>query len=709
MTDASLNVGSASTSGQGEDDREPSIEDVNTFLQAFVAQAAAPITHNLDDIFEAAAKSPAEADWESLKIILTLNTVAPRDKKKIRELTKGMLKNDDGRRLLEADPDLAGLFLAAGDPTDDDYQEFLGSLGTTRTDAVANAILNLAERDSRDPRDPELFEFLSEAIPVSTWNDTNMALGSKPRGLGARVCAQLFDKKGYDEICALIELGVDTTRPALSDKSEAGAYSGFVRPLQHILQEYLPDTAKLDTDEEDDLSAVRKARAEGVKKIFERLEAEDAAVTLTSWQDIKDSELLEAFQENPGTIWGFESMRGPYVLAAHQTDEGVRPVRMMELWEAIEPALTPENYALLLEKPKKTIRKLVKEGVETIEANWTKTEKQFKDKYDPVRRDKDAYLDRFRADATAMLTELAQQIPEGTFVRKHDDAHGQFGDQDIMLSQIAGIDPGKFMGGIACKAGLWLAKNQGTPVYYCLDGINMDDVVNYKRVKNQAIAEFLAQGGATLGDPHSEVITMCEVREILDNWDDLKDTVKFVVKGEILSGDDLDRDVAGWKRRMAAADNAAGRMPAPPRTTFDSELRAIDPALPGKLDDVASRQGQDTADKDARDIVRQSGYLVKFAHTHPGYVVKYLMSKCEILGAYGLISGGLIAVAADVGRMAVMDPPAARNEINAKVKDVADQLKHCAKPFQQPLAQALVRHPMLLRSNRLKVLKKIAK
>ena len=103
--------------------------------------------------------------------------------------------------------------------------------------------------------------------------------------------------------------------------------------------------------------------------------------------------------------------------------------------------------------------------------------------------------------------DFATQMPKGTFVRpvlgddgkpipKLDENGKDLKDDRgqpvyLAVSDVAGIQSDKLMGGLACKAGLWWAKSRGKPVYYCLDGINMDDVTNYKKVKNKAIEVFL--------------------------------------------------------------------------------------------------------------------------------------------------------------------------------------------------------------------------
>jgi hypothetical protein len=293
------------------------------------------------------------------------------------------------------------------------------------------------------------------------------------------------------------------------------------------------------------------------------------------------------------------------------------------------------------------------------------------------------YIENFKRDATAFLTEWAVQMPKGSFARPGGkDGKGK----DVLASEVAGIVPSKFVGGLACKAGLWWAKKEKKPVYYCLDGIDMEDVVNYKKVKNKAIEDFIAKGGKEAGaDGHDEVITMVELREILKNWDELKGTVKFVRKGKMVTGDELNKDVAEWQEKMKKANKEAGRAPAPPRAKFASELNAIDPGLMAKLDVFEG------GDMDARDIVKKSGYLVKVAKTRPEIVLKYIMSRCEVLTRYGLLSAGLAEAAAKILSARRGD------DTRASSQRLLNEIHLCNVKFQAPLEAALIRHPLIAR------------
>jgi hypothetical protein len=60
---------------------------------------------------------------------------------------------------------------------------------------------------------------------------------------------------------------------------------------------------------------------------------------------------------------------------------------------------------------------------------------------------------------------------------------------------------------------------------------------------------------------------MVELREILKNWDELKGTVQFVQKGKMLKGDDLEKKVAEWRKKLKESNEQAGRAPRHPGPT----------------------------------------------------------------------------------------------------------------------------------------------
>lgn len=465
-------------------------------------------------------------------------------------ITEQMLGAKENQEALAAKPELGGAILSAVNLAWLDKVNLDTAFGQSKNDVLSEALLAIgkknvplktgAELDRKAQFDPALFSKLAVQVDPDVWNDK----GPRKRGLGPRVCQTLWRNGNYDQICELIQHGVDTSVAARVTGTEGrgvGVYSGFVQPIQHVVSNYLRDVALVDSGDTS-LPQYRKVPAQGAKKILKALEDKGTAVTLTKWSEVKNSEIIDEFKKHPGTIWGFEDVRMPYVQAAHETSAGVQPVRMMELWEAVFESLSEDAYTKLLDDPASAIDEFIKVGVQKIEKGLVSEDPLKQAKYGDIARDSKTYIANFKRDAKAFLTEFAAQMPKGTFARP--------GSGGAEAPNEAGITPGKFMGGLACKAGLWWAKNENKPVYYCLDGINMDDVTNYKKAKNTAIEDFITAGGQPSGAKgHDEVITIVELREIVKNWNELKDTVNFVRKGKILEGDDLARGVKAWQTK----------------------------------------------------------------------------------------------------------------------------------------------------------------
>lgn len=693
--------------GEDSESQSFSLEDANDFLKAFGKSLDLPPVQPQprQPPQQQAPQSPAavareaywDADWDVIIAIYLDPATSQKDRADIREM---MTTETGGEDALAQDPQLALIFAEPGHERDDN---------------IADALLKLAgmpsstnKGSSQATRDPKRFEQLASSISLDDWNDTGSGLGSPKRGLGPKICAALWHKGGYDEICKLIELGVDTTIPAQSEtKGGLGVYSDFVQPLQHIIQKYLRDTSKLGTDEAKGWPPEHKAQVEGAAKIFKALGDTGTNVTCTEWKEVTDSEMLKEFKKNPGTIWGFEDVRLPFVQASHETPQGAQPLRMMELWDAVSQVLSPQNYEKLLANPKEEIKRVVEEASQTV-ANDIDT----KDKYDDIRDRKSEYVKKFKADATKFLVEFVGQIPKGTFARASPDMQGQErprvpGRTDwssIAISDVTGIHNDKFMSSFACKAGLWWAKNEGKPVYYCLDGIDMDDVIDYKKAKNKTIQAYLSDGGPTQATkPHREVVTMKELREILRNWEELKDTVKFSIQGEILKGEKLKTQVSEWISRMEESNKETGRTPAPPRANYQKALDQIDPEIMKRLASAAHLGVPDKeVDMDARDIVKKAGYLLKVSKSRPEYVLKYLMSKCDVLTAYLLIPLELPEVAAGFAKLAGREPPVDKKTMTEAGAALIDALKKCPPYFRGPLSESLVKHPMIERDRKLK-------
>lgn len=427
----------------------------------------------------------------------------------------------------------------------------------------------------------------------------------------------------------------------------------------------------------------------GVKKIYEALLAkgEDAPggpISLTTWAEVKGSDMIAAFEAEAGTIWGFEDIRMPFVQAAHESNVELQreagPLRMMEIWDAVKPSFPPAAYEQLLTDPPAAAKVFVDMAL----------------KGDGLKRflaeaaDLAEFKRNFEIDATAFLLEFAARIPKGLQGGDFTDVTGrttQRSGETVRMSDVSGVGSSgeqSYLASVACKVGLWLAKEQDKPVYYCLDGVNMDDVINYKEVKNRAIAQFIDSGGLAENAPgFREVVTMQEVREILRNWDELKrqngdNLVRFFIKGVEITGDELDTKVQKWRQAMIDANTRAGRAKAPPKATFSAQLQALDKRL---LTDIPDTE---EGDKDARDLVRKSGYLMKVAKTRPAILLKYLINRCAVLETYRLLSPQLKTAAA-----AFAQPPVGADLPRLR-KALAREIKNCHASFRVPLTATLL-------------------
>ncbi|MFO0906360.1 MAG: hypothetical protein U0939_25365 [Pirellulales bacterium] len=650
------------------------------FLQEFASQSHKknPLDDNWKDRVESSLRALRS---EGLADIISAGTEKPEDLKTHRT---DLISTDEGKKLLATRRELAENVLSEISADELNGLDLDGIFGDEKPTVVAGALLRLAKNETSAFAnfDPQLFVDLARNVPVDDWNNQTATDGPL-KGLGARVCQALWRNQNYDQICSLIDLGVDTslaTRVDDKDGKGGGVYSGFIQPIQHVTSKLLRQVPRFDNGEQLPGWTMKK-QVQGAKKVLAALERNNVSETLTKWQDVENSEMIKEFKKNPGTIWGFEDIRLPYVQAAHETDEGAQPLRMMELWEAIDFSLNPDMYEQLVDDPESVVDQIVALGVIELEKGFKSTEVKHQLKFGDIKNVKDEFIAQFKKDAASFLREFSKQLPKGAYadvVLDENDEPEKRGDATLRLSDLAGIVPDKFLGGIACKAGLWWAKTEGKPVYYCLDGIHMEDVVNYKKVKNKAIEDFLSKGGVEGGAKgHDEVITLVEMREILKNWDDFKDTVKFVDKGKILKERELQEWVDKWRKALLKANKKAGRAPAPDKNVYARQLNAIHPKLLERI------EVSDKGNMDARDIVRKHGYLVKVANTRPHIVLKYIISKCGVLEEYKLIPAGL----SDAAREFSNADDLTREEA---AKKLAKQIKKCHKDYREPLTKSLL-------------------
>jgi hypothetical protein len=145
----------------------------------------------------------------------------------------------------------------------------------------------------------------------------------------------------------------------------------------------------------------------------------------------------------------------------------------------------------------------------------------------------------------------------------------------------------KYLPAMACRAGLWWAKQQKMKVYYCLDGLKDQTIIDHKSTKTAAINRYHSDPEAR---QYVEVTTLAEIHEILTNWTEFEDTVTFSRKGQFLSREYVQGLIESVKAKdlAVAGTRQALRSKEFLRTVWDSgevpaakDLDLDDPALQG--------------------------------------------------------------------------------------------------------------------------------
>ncbi|MFI7641493.1 hypothetical protein [Nonomuraea sp. NPDC049400] len=541
---------------------------------------------------------------ELAQVLAELQRVSADRNQLVRRLFQAIV-DDKGllAHIAATDPGIAVNYLVAADLAKFDLSGVLDELkASARSVVVKLLILHCQKkRDATPPSpsdaEPRAADSIGAALHDYMWQQGVLSIdedwNNKTTGIAAQVYNSLWNARDYSRICELINMGVSTARAAILPKatgrgSKEGVWSGYVQPLDHLLSTYLK---RVDDYDNGALGAhEKKEKVEGAKRVLAALSAQKPPGILTSYKEVMESELLKAFERLPGTFWGFEDVRLPYVEAARTKPGGMRPLRMMDLWAAVQDTIAPDNYRALLQDPAKTIAECVSNGIAKAEEAFNalaagEPNPSTEVNYALMLHERQAYLDAFRTQATDFLDFLSKQGPEAKF----------------LTAELTGKDAGKMMGALACKAGLWWARKKGEPIYYCLDGIDLDDVADYKTFKTKLInagiekRDEIAKAGGTVKEQHLfyEVITLAEMREILreENWPYLKGTVKFVKLGKILKGAELG-EIDKVRQRMAESDAQAPLRKTPVRKAFDSYVTelGLEPDLVKDLDDVTLKR-----------------------------------------------------------------------------------------------------------------------
>ncbi|MET7422680.1 hypothetical protein [Dactylosporangium sp. NPDC005555] len=440
--------------------------------------------------------------------------------------------------------------------TEADVAQLRGALGPDAARAVATHLL-VHNWQGGKAFDENTMTWVLKNIDLEAWN--------KPKqGLAARAYNMLWHAGRFGDMIALIDRGVSPRLPATTGsdngRNREGVWSGYIQPLEHLLGNYvrLADPEVMDREV---TNPEERRKVLGAAALLKTLAGRGDTTIVTTWKEVKSCQAIIGFADHPGTIWGFEDVRLPYVQAAHETEKGAQPVRMMEIWDAVEKALDATGYPALLADPDTVIAKCIDIGLAKLKTGIAEKPREY------YKRDSPEFEQRFREQAESYLRFLAKQTPTAK----------------LAVADLSGKRPDKWMGALGCKAGLWWAASKGEPVYYVLDGLNERDAIDYKAYKTKKINKRMAE--PLKFQAFGEVITLSEIREILKHWDDtddagkrLRDVVKMVERGNVLEGEKLEK-VDEWAREMRAADLATKerlkRTP-PSKAALAPKLKGLD-------------------------------------------------------------------------------------------------------------------------------------
>ncbi|MFD0743264.1 hypothetical protein ACFQ1L_16795 [Phytohabitans flavus] len=341
------------------------------------------------------------------------------------------------------------------------------------------------------------------------------------------------------------------------------------------------------------------------------------AKVLISYEAVLNSSLYKACEDTGGTIWGFEHVRMPFVYAAHNTAKGKHPVRMWEMWAVINATLQEKTYLKLLMDPDTMIEKLIDTGKAAIEKILAEEPLE----YAGVREegDKEDFVKAFEEQCRAYLLVLAGRAPAAKWA----------------TATIRGMYEPKYLGTLGCIAGLWWAHRENVPVYYCLDGLEDKEIINFKTNKTDSVNAFLANPKNS--KHYVEVITLGEIREILLNWTDLKKVVKFCRKGEFLP----EADVVKLIEDMKTQDDAAAERLSPLRQQVIDEANKSMVGGSGNLPDLNGPLFADLTDDMFHRVVAQLLLLNMATLSRDGGVLRdFLQTKgAEVLYEAGILPG----------------------------------------------------------------------
>lgn len=430
--------------------------------------------------------------------------------------------------------------------------------------AAACATALLESMGNNAPANDPLFRWAMDNADVAHINGA-----AKEKGVAATTYDMLWRNGRADDIAQLVAAGWDTGQP----KRGGQGYSGFTMPIAHQAAGWLhaldrtPEQLKsagLSVPDEDLLKkpdgpqawAERQAMARTVLGAIGKRDAQSGgqtAIMLSSYEDVKKSPVMAQWKKQPGTFWGFENVRMPFVQHARESttesgDKGGDMVlRMMDMWTSLgklTARIKDPQYDELMKNPGPVIERLVREALDAPEVKERATG-----------GDND-YARQYEREVRSFLKRLAAE--------RHID------DNEVIEARGNNATSGKYMGAQLCRHGLDWLKDNGKVLYYCLDGIAEEDFLSYRSVKYEQMRSAQVQGKPP--GAHDKVITLVELRHIVRSWSSLRNTVRFTKLGQPIA--DQDALVARWARAIEQDKAGAGARPLPKSPSeFPPELQ----------------------------------------------------------------------------------------------------------------------------------------
>jgi len=456
------------------------------------------------------------------------------------------------------------------------------------------------------------------------------------------------------------------TQLTTAQSGDVEALARMSKADKHLLNEILtkldpramevPEMALLRTDPQGWLK-----RCKGVEGVLGAIkkrasDTKGEPPMLTSYKEVQQSSVMVAFKNEPGTFWGFENVRMPFVQCARETKTESKikggetsgndmVLRMMDMWSALGK-IDFTKYPQLMTDPDSVVKQVLGDALKPG-------------------GELDGRSDEFKKAFAKEVTTFLHRLVKERAIE----------DKEIAAARgmaVTTLGVSKFMGAALCKHGLEWLRDNGKKLYYCLDGIDEADFINYRTVKYEQVRE---KGS------HEKVITLVELRHIVRNWSTLHQTVRFTRRGQFIK--DQDAMVAEWARKIDADKERAGERPlrAKSKDEFPDQLKTELASLP--VDSL-----KELTDVQLYELARAAALLRKAAGApEPTVLVKLLQHdsseplfkhrvlpwKAALVSACTqLIDPANKAKVADIRKALVKEVGTARGDFGAVLKQWAE-------------------------------------